>query len=425
MSSSGVPETPKAPSSVRKTMRAIVWSVYVPSFLLSMGQGILIPVLPGFAKEEMAATVAMVGVAVAARHLGTMVFDVPAGRLVSRVGLRRTMYAGIILFGLASIWAAISPNLTSLILARLLAGASFAFWSISRQSYIAYVVPIDVRGRVLSLFGGISRIATIIGPLMGGLLAEFVGIRVPFYAQAVVALVTLVLIIWSTRSMIEPKVLGERHGMIRGITGVISRHRRDFATAGVAAIMLQFMRAAREFLIPVWGGTLGFGKDDIAYVITASSAIDSVLFPVVGVAMDRWGRKSTGIPAFVILAIAMGLIPLTGSFGALMAVGLLAGFGNGLSTGFVFTMGTDLAPRNNPGEFIGVWRFISDIGGAGGPVMIGGIAQIVSLGAAAVTTAGIGLVGAFMLITVVRETMNRGAFQLQGKSEPDPDNPPK
>ena len=150
-----------------------------------------------------------------------------------------------------------------------------------------------------------------------------------------------------------------------------------------------------------------------------------MLFPVVGVAMDRWGRKSTGIPAFVILAVAMGLIPLTGSFGALMAVGLLAGFGNGLSTGFVFTMGTDLAPRNNPGEFIGVWRFISDIGGAGGPVMIGGIAQIVSRGAAAVTTAGIGLVGAFMLITVVRETMNRGAFQLQGKSEPGSDNPPK
>ena len=39
--------------------------------------------------------------------------------------------------------------------------------------------------------------------------------------------------------------------------------------------------------------------------------------------------------------------------------------------------------------------------------MIGGITQIVSLGVAASATAGIGLFGAFMLVTVVKETMNR------------------
>ena len=65
--------------------------MYAPSFLLSLGQGILIPVLPGFAKEEMAASVALVGLVIAARYLGTMVFDVPAGVLVTRLGLRRTM----------------------------------------------------------------------------------------------------------------------------------------------------------------------------------------------------------------------------------------------------------------------------------------------------------------------------------------------
>jgi MFS family permease len=419
MSSSGAPEAPPVRSSVSATIRSIVWSVYVPSFLLSVGQGILLPVLPGFAAEEMMATAAMVGIVVAARHFGMMAFDVPAGIMVSRVGLRRTMYAGVILFGLASVWAAVSPDLISLILARILAGVAFALWSISRQSYIAYTVPIDVRGRVLSLFGGISRAAMIIGPLIGGLLAEFVGIRVPFYAQAGVAIVTLTLIIWSTRNMVEPVVSSPKHGMIREITGVVSRHRRDFATAGVASIMLQFMRAAREFLIPVWGGEQGFGKDDIGYILTASSIVDSALFPIVGVAMDKWGRKSTGIPAFVILAIAMGLIPLTGSFGTLMAVGLLAGFGNGLSTGFVFTMGTDLAPKENPGEFIGVWRFISDTGGAAGPVMIGGITQVVSLAAASVTTMGIGLLGAFMLVTVVKETMNRLPQQVEPKKSDD------
>jgi MFS family permease len=394
-------------SSVRSTIRSLVWTVYAPSFLLSVGQGILIPVLPGYAKEEMAATVALVGLVVAGRYLGTMIFDVPAGILVTRFGMRRTMIAGVVLFGLAAVWAGLSQSLTSLIAARILAGASFALWGISRHSYLAYTVPIDVRGRALSLFGGVSRIATIIGPLIGGLLAEFVGIRVPFYAQGGVALLTLVLIILTTRQMIEPEISGPRHNVFKEVGGVVARHRRDFATAGVAAIMLQFIRAGREFMIPVWGGEIGLGKDQIGYIATASFAVDSMLFPIVGYSMDRWGRKSTGLPAFAVLALALVLIPTTGSFGGLLAVGLLAGFGNGLSSGFVLIMGTDLAPRNKPGEFLGVWRLISDTGGASGPVVIGGIAQIVTLGVASVATAGVGVLGILMLVFVVKETMSR------------------
>ena len=402
--------TPKPSSSrtsVRSTVRSLIWSVYAPSFLLSIGQGILIPVLPGFAKEEMAASIGLIGLVVAARYIGTMIFDVPAGILVGRIGLRKTMTAGVLLFGIAAIWAGMSPNFSSLMAARLLAGASYALWSISRHSYIAAVVPMDVRGRALALFGGLSRIATILGPLIGGILAEFVGIRVPFFAQATVAIFTLLMILVTARNMVEPQQTGMRRNVFKELGSVISTHRSDFATAGVAAIALQFLRSGREFLIPVWGEEIGLGKDQIGYIATLSFAVDSMMFPLVGYSMDRWGRKSTGIPAFLVLGMAIALIPQTGTFGALLAVGLLAGLGNGLSSGFVLITGTDLSPKNNPGGFLGVWRFISDTGGASGPVAIGGLAQIVTLGVASLATAGIGAFGAFMLIFIVKETMTR------------------
>ena len=402
--------TPKPSSSrtsVRSTVRSLMWSVYAPSFLLSFGQGILIPVLPGFAKEEMAASIGLIGLVIAARYIGTMIFDVPAGILVGRIGLRKTMTAGILLFGIAAIWAGMSPNFSSLMAARLLAGASYALWSISRHSYIAAAVPMDVRGRALAVFGGLSRIATILGPLIGGILAEFVGIRVPFYAQATVAIFTLLMILVTAKNMVEPQQTGMRRNVFKEVGSVISTHRSDFATAGVAAIALQFLRSGREFLIPVWGEEIGLGKDQIGYIATISFAVDSMMFPLVGYSMDRWGRKSTGIPAFLVLGIAVALIPQTGTFGALLAVGLLAGLGNGLSSGFVLITGTDLSPKNNPGGFLGVWRFISDTGGASGPVAIGGLAQIVTLGVASLATAGIGAFGAFMLIFIVKETMTR------------------
>jgi MFS family permease len=198
-----------------------------------------------------------------------------------------------------------------------------------------------------------------------------------------------------------------RRNVFKELGSVISTHRSDFATAGVAAIALQFLRSGREFLIPVWGEEIGLGKDQIGYIATISFTVDSMMFPLVGYSMDRWGRKSTGIPAFLVLGIAIALIPQTGTFGALLAVGLLAGLGNGLSSGFVLITGTDLSPKNNPGGFLGVWRFISDTGGASGPVAIGGLSQIVTLGVASLATAGIGAFGAFMLIFIVKETMTR------------------
>ncbi len=401
------PKPSSSQTSVRSTVRSLMWSVYAPSFLLSFGQGILIPVLPGFAKEEMAASIGLIGLVIAARYIGTMIFDVPAGILVGRIGLRKTMTAGVLLFGIAAIWAGMSPNFSSLMAARLLAGASYALWSISRHSYIAAAVPMDVRGRALAVFGGLSRIATILGPLIGGILAEFVGIRVPFYAQATVAIFTLLMILVTAKNMVEPQQTGIRRNVFKELGSVISTHRSDFATAGVAAIALQFLRSGREFLIPVWGEEIGLGKDQIGYIATISFAVDSMMFPLVGYSMDRWGRKSTGIPAFLVLGIAVALIPQTGTFGALLAVGILAGLGNGLSSGFVLITGTDLSPKNNPGGFLGVWRFISDTGGASGPVAIGGLAQIVTLGVASLATAGIGAFGAFMLIFIVKETMTR------------------
>jgi hypothetical protein len=118
--------------------------------------------------------------------------------------------------------------------------------------------------------------------LLGGILAEFVGIRVPFFAQAGVAVITLIVVLATTRNMIDPPRTKARHNVFAELGGVVTRHRRDFATAGVAAVALQFLRAGREFLIPVWGGELGLGEAKIGYIATASFAVDSMLFPLVG-----------------------------------------------------------------------------------------------------------------------------------------------
>ena len=65
----------------------------------------------------------------------------------------------------------------------------------------------------------------------------------------------------------------------------------------------------------------------------------------------------------------MALIPLTGSFAALLAATSLIGFGNGLGSGTMLTLGADLAPPKGEGmgAFLGLWRLIGDTGHTSAP----------------------------------------------------------
>lgn len=392
----------------RFSIVSLIPTVYAPAFLLAVGQGVLIPVLPVYAKDEFLATEVLIGLAVGAKHLGTLAFDVPAGILVSRFGMWRTMLVGILLFAVAAVAAANSPNFGLLFVSRFAAGASFAFWMISRHAFIAGAVPTRHRGKALSLYGGVGRIAAIIGPILGGVLAEYVDIRAPFYVQAVIAVMTGIFVLYAMKRSGGDNVDPQGHrNVVASIGSTMVLHRKDFMTAGLVAVILQFIRAAREFLIPVWGDEMGLKTDQIGYVASVSYAVDSTMFPIVGWTMDRFGRKYVGVPALLIMGLGLSLLPFADGITMLMVAGVLAGLGNGLSSGFVLTLGSDLAPLKDPGEFLGVWRFISDVGGAVGPPLIGGIAQVMALASATWFTGGIAGIGALALITLVKETVAR------------------
>ena len=238
---------------------------------------------------------------------GTMGFDVPAGLLVGRFGLNRTMFAGVVLFGISAIFAGLSGNFSLLLFSRLLAGASFALWSISRHAYIASVIPNENRGKALSLFGGLGRIATIIGPLIGGILAQFVSIRAPFFFQAFIAGLTLILITTTSRNL-EFNDKKSNEGYLIDLRNTFIDNRNAYLTAGMAAVDIQFLRASREIVIPLWGDNIGLRKDEIGYITTLSFAVDSLMFPIAGFIMDKFGRRYTGIPAFIILGFSLVLI---------------------------------------------------------------------------------------------------------------------
>ncbi|MCS7296476.1 MAG: MFS transporter, partial [Dehalococcoidia bacterium] len=98
---------------------------------------------------------------------------------------------------------------------------------------------------------------------------------------------------------------------------------------------------------------------------------------------------------------------LAHDFTTLLFVGLLSGFGNGLGSGAVMTLGSDLAPRAGSGEFLGLWRFLTDLGRVAGPTIVGGTAQALALGSASLLSGGFAVAGALVMLLFVAETLQR------------------
>ena len=390
--------------SRRFRLRSLAVNVYLPTLCFAFGEGLVLPVLPLFARE-LGASLAMVGLVVTLRGIGALTADLPAGVLVSRFGGRTAMLVSAAWAAAAALLVAFAQSDDQLAALLFVAGIGWSMWLVSRLAYVSDNVPSEYRGRALALVGGVHRAGVFAGPVAGGLIADAFGLRAAFLAQAVAAALAGAAVL-AYREPTAPPVRqrGPAHARI---VATLQRHRRDFLTAGFVAVSLVVVREARQLLVPLWGDHVGLGVAEIGFVMGLGSALDMTLFLPVGFVMDRWGRKWTIVPSLLLLGLGSVLLTLTSNFPTLLAVGLLFGWGNGLGSGAVMTLGSDLAPRANSGEFLGVWRFVSDLGRVAGPTFVGGVAQAGSLAAASLVAGFVAWLGAAVMLFFVAETLRR------------------
>ncbi|OKJ09316.1 hypothetical protein AMK19_17010 [Kitasatospora sp. CB01950] len=107
------------------------------------------------------------------------------GLLSDRFGRRRTLLAGTVLFVLSNAAAALSTDLTLLVLSRALAGLAAAAAGPAIWAHIAETAPDAVRGRALGLGMALFSTGQVIGVPLGGLLAGAAGWRAAFWALTV------------------------------------------------------------------------------------------------------------------------------------------------------------------------------------------------------------------------------------------------
>ena len=159
----------------------------------AIGIGLIFPVMPDLITEVSGGTLSQAalwgGVLAASYAAMQLLFGPVIGGLSDRHGRRPVLLISLALMSLSYLAMALAPTIWLLLGARLFAGITAATQP-TATAFIADITPRDERGRRFGLIGACFGLGFVLGPLIGGLMANL-DTRAPFYAAAVLAALNL------------------------------------------------------------------------------------------------------------------------------------------------------------------------------------------------------------------------------------------
>lgn len=418
------PPAPTPPSAVAQRQpeqpeRAVslksFTSIYLPALTLALGTGIVVPVIPALAKS-FHVSFGIASALVTVFLVGNVAGTIPSGWLVDRFGRRPVMILGPLLTALLAFLIVFAHTFTELLVYRFLGGIAAQMWLIGRLAAISHGAVPNQRGRQVTWMYGMDNTGRLVGPLVGGFIASAWGVRAPFIAYGLLALLVIFPTVQTTKGTPNGPS-GKRSTRPKGLSlREIVRPRlvyfavvlfASLARGPVQADLLHLYAAFAYHLSPKGIGFLAAGAGIVSVPIGLAA----------GAMMDHLGRKKTMVPGFTGVALAMTALALSAilHLGLVWYVGLfLAGIAaQALTSGSIQTLGADIAPAEARGMFLGVWRFTGAGAAALSPVAFAVLAGQLGYGSSFLFIAACSAMAAALLLRYVPETHDRRADARQ------------
>jgi len=338
------------------------------------------PLLPLFALFLGAGPEA-IGLAVGISTVTGIIFKLPSGALSDVAGRRRTMLAGLLVFGVMPFCYLFISSYSALIAVRFLHGLATAVYGPVAMAVVAEVAG-SRKGEMLSWFSSVGIIGTLLGAPLGGLILDLGHnggpvlwqFRLVFAVSAASGMAALVL---GLRTLgIEEKVepgLGfttriKRFG--EGIREVLSDKR--IVTASSMEGVQNMAMGALEAFLPVYAvKVVGLSEFQAGLLWGAQIVVIMLSKPLMGRMSDSRGRRPLIVAGLLLCGASFALVPFMRDFWTLLATCLVFGMGESLVTSSSAAMVADLCRERHFGSAMGAFGTIFDVGHASGPILAG------------------------------------------------------
>ncbi|WP_241781726.1 MFS transporter [Paenibacillus sp. DMB5] len=166
-------------SGLSKSAKFHLFILMLNLFIALLGQGMVIPILPEYLKQFNAAGAAA-GYLIAAFGAAQFIFSPVGGQLSDRLGRKPMLIAGLLLTVISDLMFAVGDTLTILYIARFIGGIGVGIMVPANMAYVADMTTPDTRAKGMGYLGASMNLGMVLGPGLGGLIAEL-GIRVPYF----------------------------------------------------------------------------------------------------------------------------------------------------------------------------------------------------------------------------------------------------
>lgn len=275
-------------------------------FIAFLGIGLIIPVMPSF-MDIMHLSGKTMGYLVAVFAVAQLIMSPLAGRWVDRYGRKRIIIGGLFIFGVSELIFGLGTNVSLFYLSRFLGGISAALIMPGVTAYVADITSVEERSKAMGYISAAISTGFIIGPGIGGFIAEY-GIRMPFFFAAVIAFVACLLSSFLLKDSLTKEQLIEISATSKH-TNFLSDLKKSLNPLYLLAFMIVFVLAfglsAYENVFSLFSDhKFGFTPKDIATIVTISSIFGVIVqIFMFGTIVDILGEKKLIQLCLIISAI--------------------------------------------------------------------------------------------------------------------------
>lgn len=402
--------------TVEGMLRPIFWPVIVPSLLFAVGVGATVPVLV-LSALSLGASDALASAVVSLMGAVSLLFTVPVGVLIDRVGDRRAMVlgtgaavvvTGVLVLALTGMLGR-PASLVLYVVALMLLAPVQDVWGLARQAVVAERMPPADLGRAMTALGGTMRVGNLVGPMLGALLLLWLPLWSVYVLSAVCAVLAVVVLCIPAlnRGFDEAVWTGTETSPLPPLPEPGEARKLDVrwkavVLAGVSITILSLARALQPMMVQLWGVHIHLHESGISLLVALGAALELILMFPGALIKDRLGRAAVLVLCLTIFGggfLVMASKPVLATM--VLAVVVMA-VGNGLGAGVNMTIGADLSPRVGRAKFLGIWAIFNNAGKLGGPALVAALLGLATLPVALVSTGAITLFGAAWMVVFGR-----------------------
>ena len=167
------------------------------NFFLTLVVYLLIVMMSGYATSTFDASASQAGLVSSIFMVGVLIGRLYIGRYIEKIGYRKILFIGLILFTLSSALYFIQTGISFLLLTRVIHGIMLGIAITGTSTIVAHIIPESRKGEGIGYFSLSTIIATAVGPFLGILLAQHTSYNFIFFGCFGLGIVSLIIALFA------------------------------------------------------------------------------------------------------------------------------------------------------------------------------------------------------------------------------------